>query len=185
MRNPRLAGRYAKSLIDLSSERGELETVYTDMKYLNDLFQQSRELRNLLASPVIPAEKKQSIFTAVTGNNTSKLTQTFLTLVLTKAREAELSQIITAFIQQYKVHKGIQVVKLTTATPVSEEVKQQLVSQIMPNSKSIELQTVVDPSIIGGFVLQSGDQLVDASISADLKDISRQFENNDFVYKIV
>ena len=38
--------------------------------------------------------------------------------------------------------------------------------------------------LIGGFVLQVGDKLVDASISYDLNTIARQFENNDFIYKI-
>jgi len=42
----------------------------------------------------------------------------------------------------------------------------------------------VNESLIGGFVLQAGDQLVDASIAYDLKYIARQFENNDFIYKI-
>jgi len=42
----------------------------------------------------------------------------------------------------------------------------------------------VDKDIIGGFVLQVGDKLIDASIAYDLKAISRQFENNDFIYKV-
>jgi F-type H+-transporting ATPase subunit delta len=42
----------------------------------------------------------------------------------------------------------------------------------------------VNPDIIGGFVLQAGDKLVDASISYDLQAISREFENNDFIYKV-
>jgi F-type H+-transporting ATPase subunit delta len=50
--------------------------------------------------------------------------------------------------------------------------------------KNIELETVVNENIIGGFVLQAGDQLVDASVAYDLKAIARQFENNDFIYKV-
>ncbi|RYY58835.1 MAG: F0F1 ATP synthase subunit delta, partial [Chitinophagaceae bacterium] len=52
------------------------------------------------------------------------------------------------------------------------------------NFPNIEIDEKVDPDIIGGFVLQVGDKLVDASISYDLKAISRQFENNDFIYKV-
>ncbi len=48
----------------------------------------------------------------------------------------------------------------------------------------IELETVVNENIIGGFVLQVGDKLVDASIAYDLKHVARQFENNDFIYKV-
>ncbi len=50
--------------------------------------------------------------------------------------------------------------------------------------QNIELETIVNPDIIGGFVLEAGDRLVDASISYDLKEISKQFDNNDFIYKV-
>ena len=50
--------------------------------------------------------------------------------------------------------------------------------------KNIELNATVDESLIGGFVLQVGDTLVDASIAYDLNVISKQFLNNDFIYKI-
>jgi len=50
--------------------------------------------------------------------------------------------------------------------------------------QNIELESTVNKDLIGGFVLQAGDKLIDASIAYDLKQIARQFENNDFVYKI-
>lgn len=48
----------------------------------------------------------------------------------------------------------------------------------------MELQETVDENIIGGFVLKVGDKLVDASIAYDLKAITKQFNNNDFIYRI-
>ena len=75
---------------------------------------------------------------------------------------------------------------MTTATPVSDAVKSSIVEQVKKTSnfKNIELEEVVDPNIVGGFILQAGDKLIDASIAYDLKAISRQFENNDFIYKV-
>lgn len=52
------------------------------------------------------------------------------------------------------------------------------------NMQNIELETIVNEKLIGGFVLQAGDKLIDASISYDLKEIAKQFENNDFIYKV-
>ena len=97
-----------------------------------------------------------------------------------------LPEITTAFIDQYKERQQIYPVKLTTAAPVSEEVKQTIVEQVRSQShlQNIELTTAVDESLIGGFVLQIGDKLVDASISYDLNVIRKQFLNNDFIYKI-
>jgi F-type H+-transporting ATPase subunit delta len=77
-------------------------------------------------------------------------------------------------------------VKLTTATPINENLKKVFIDQIKKTStmQNIELETVVNEDLIGGFVLESGDKLIDASVAYDLRQIARQFENNDFVYKI-
>jgi F-type H+-transporting ATPase subunit delta len=186
MTHPRLATRYAKSLIDLSKERGELEVVYKDMLYIQQLTSLSKDFVFMLKSPVIPAAKKQSIIKAVTAGKVSELTYTFTNLLVTKGREADLPEIATAFIRQYKVFKGIHVVKLTTAAPVSDSIKQTIINQVKETSdmQNIELVTIIDEKLIGGFILQAGDKLVDASILYDLKEVSKQFENNDFIYKV-
>lgn len=186
MQNPRLGTRYAKSLIDLASERGQLETAFTDMLYLQDVTKQSREFLNLLRSPVVKGDTKLKIVTAVTAGKISDLTAAFIKLLINKGRESNLPEVITAFINQYKKVKDIHTVKLTTATPVSDAVKNAIVAQVKNSSdmKNIELETKVDPAIIGGFVLQAGDKMVDASIAYDLREVAKQFENNDFIYKI-
>jgi F-type H+-transporting ATPase subunit delta len=77
-------------------------------------------------------------------------------------------------------------VKLTTATPISDSLKAAIVEQVKKTSdiKNIDLETSVNSKIIGGFVLQSGDKMVDASVAYSLQEMSRQFENNDFIYNI-
>lgn len=186
MPNPRLASRYAKSLLDLAVEKGQLEKVYADMLYLQQLTKGSREFLNLLRSPIVSADKKQAAIDAVIGKNVSEITGSFTRLLINKGREGELPEIITAFVNQYKVKKGIHTVKLTTAVAVSDAIKDRLIEQVKQTSglQNIELQTTIDPNIIGGFVLQTGDKLIDASVAYDLKMISRQFENNDFIYKM-
>ncbi|HZF63406.1 MAG TPA: ATP synthase F1 subunit delta [Chitinophagaceae bacterium] len=186
MPNPRLASRYAKSLIDLAVEQDQLEQVYSDMLFLQKVISANREFAILLRSPIVSPDKKVRIIDAVTAGKISSITAAFTRLIVTKGREANLSEMISAFIQQYKNVKQIHTVHLTTAAAVSEEVKTAIVNQIKSTSnlEHIELHTKVDESLIGGFVLQAGDKLVDASISYDLKEISRQFENNDFIYSV-
>ena len=77
-------------------------------------------------------------------------------------------------------------VKLTTAFPVSDDLKKAFVDHIKSTTEmqNIELETEVKEDIIGGFILQTGDKMVDASIAYDLKEIAKQFENNDFIYKV-
>jgi F-type H+-transporting ATPase subunit delta len=186
MPNPRLASRYAKALIQLAIERGELETVFADMQWLQSVCKSNPDFVNVLRSPIIKGDQKNKIITAVTTGRISELTASFNKLLVNKTREGDLPEIATAFVQQYKEHKNIHTVKLTTASPVSENIKNEIVKQIKRTSdmQNIELETSVNEDLIGGFVLQAGDKLVDASVAYDLKQISRQFENNDFIYKI-
>jgi F-type H+-transporting ATPase subunit delta len=186
MPNPRLAHRYAKSLLDLAVEKDQLEQVNNDMLYLQQLTKGSKDFLSLLRSPVISPDKKQGAIAAVTAGKLTEMTAAFTRLLVSKGREGELPEIINAFIKQYKDKKGIHIVKLTTAAPISKEVKNRIVEQVKTTGgiQNIELETVVDPKLIGGFVLQAGDKLVDASIAYDLKEISKQFDNNDFIYKV-
>jgi F-type H+-transporting ATPase subunit delta len=184
--NPRLAARYAKSILDLAVEKDQLETVYNDMLFLQAAFKSSRELVVLLKSPIVKADKKDKILDAIGAGKISVITATFNKLLLRKGRESYLPEIVTAFIDQYKVHQGIHTAKLTTAAPVSEELKQSILEKVRDaqHIQKIELTTVVDEALIGGFVLELGDQLVDASVAYELNNIKKQFENNDFIYKI-
>jgi len=186
MPNPRLATRYAKSLIDLANERGELEKVFADMQWLQAVSKSNRDFVNLLRSPIITPDTKKKIIDAVTAGRLSAIVDGFITLAIKKGRESNLPEIATAFISQYKVQNKIHTVKLTTAQPASEAVKKAIIEQVKKTGgfENIELEEKVDKDIIGGFVLQVGDKLVDASVAYDLKSIARQFENNDFIYKI-
>lgn len=184
--NPRLAARYAKSILDLSLERGQLETVYKDMLLLKDTCRDSRDLVNVLRSPIIKADKKGRILDAIFTGKISPLTSAFITLLLHKEREGHLPGIAAAFVDQYKVYKGISVARLTTAVPVSDDLKQAFLQKLKTerNLLQVELDTDVKPQLIGGFVLEIGDLRMDASVAFELNNIRKQFENNDFIYKI-
>lgn len=186
MPNPRLATRYAKSLIDLAMERGELEKVYADMQWINAVCKSNKDFVNLLRSPIITGDTKKKILEAVTTGHISEMTAGFNRLLITKGRESNLPEISQAFISAYKEKKNIHTIKLTTAAAVTDTVKNAIIAQVKKSAgfENVELEEKVDADLIGGFVLQVGDQLVDASVAYDLKAIAKQFENNDFIYKI-
>ena len=185
MTNPRLATRYAKSLLDLAVEQNQLDAVYADMKMLKGLMRSNPDFTAMLRSPVISADKKDKIIEAVIGNNLSKLTLLFTKLLTLKTRESNLPEIITAFLDQYNSLKNIQTVKLTTAMPVSDEVKNSIIEKVKKSTNSaIELETAVKEELIGGFKLEIGDTLVDASVLRDLNDVRKQFLDNQYIYSI-
>ncbi len=185
MSNPRLATRYAKSLIDLSIEKGLLEEVYKDILYLKSVFESSQELINFLNNPVITSDQKLKVVKSLDSERTGELTKSFNRLLIRKGRESYLPEIADAFIEQYKVHKGIYTVTLITAIPVSEDVKNIIISRIKSQGrmKEVELLTVVQENIIGGFILEGSGRRIDASVAYDLAKIKNRFLTNEFIYR--
>ena len=186
MSNPRLAARYAKSLVDLSTEQNQLEAVYTDMKFFKAVFKSNPDFAALFESPIIKSDKKGKIVAAIVTGRVGTLTIAFINLLINKGREGYMPEIAEAFIDQYNELKGIRKVKLTTAIAVSETIQQSIVDKVKkaPGINSIELETTIRQELIGGFILETGGQLIDASILRDLNDVKRQFLNNDYVSKL-
>ena len=186
MNNPRLAGRYAKSLLGLAIEQNGLEAVYADVQLLQGILKSNPDFGNLLKSPVIGSDKKGKILTAVLSGKLSKLTDAFIQLLTRKSRESNLPEIVKAFIEQYNEMNNIHQVKLTTATPISDELRASIIAKIKADTglEKIELETLVKDELIGGFKLEMRGNLVDASILRDLNDVKKQFANNEYLHSI-
>lgn len=182
MQNPRLASRYAKSLVDLSSEKGQLEAVQADMLFVQQLSKTNPDVVALLKSPIIKPEKKQQILAAILEGRVNALTAAFVKLLVSKGRERNLPEIAVEFLKQYNVIKNITKVKITTAVPMDAATVEVIKKKVQAGSaKQVELETAVNAELIGGFVLETEDKLFDASILRDLKDIRKQFTENIFV----
>ena len=84
--------------------------------------------------------------------------------------------------------KGIRKVKITTATPVDASAKDEIINQLKKESNGafdkIQLEADVDEELIGGFVLEFNNNVIDLSIQRDLRDIKKQFTKNIFVSNI-
>ncbi len=187
MQNPRLATRYAKSLLDLAVEKNSVEAVLKDMQLLHEICDLSPEFALMLRSPVIHGDKKNAIISEVLkGHGTSELTNAFMKLLVNKGRESNLAEVAEAFITQYNTLRNIKVVKLTTAVPISEDLKasiQSKVSSFMPKD-TINMKTGVDESLIGGFVLEVEDKLFDASVRKNLNEIRAKIIDHTYETKM-
>lgn len=186
MRNTRLATRYARSLITLAKEQNALEVILDDMKYLHELCAQSHDFTLMLRSPIIKSDKKMVIVNAVLKDQLNPLSKGFLELLIKKGREFFLPEMTEAFIAQYKELKHIHEVRLTTAVQINEDLYQSIKDKVAAslNDGSVDLKLKIDEDLIGGFVLEAGDKLFDASIRRDLNDIRKQFTQNLYVAKV-
>jgi len=186
MQNPRLAGRYAKSLMDIAIEQGKLDTMYQDMLSLEQMLENSSELVTMLKSPVVNGDLKFKVMKALLESGVDTVTMSFIKLIITKGREFFLPEIVTSFIHSYKHYNKINEVLLTTAEPLDEGMKTALLTKIQQQFQgmTIDLTTKVDKDLIGGFLLEANNTLFDASILRDLNDIKKQFMKNEYVADI-
>jgi len=186
MQNKLVAQRYAKALIDLAIERNQLEEIKEDIDFIRQSL--SPEFVNVLLSPVITDHKKSQIFRAVFENRVTPLTFSFFDLVFSKRREWVLPEIAEAFFESYREMKGIEIIDITTAVEISDELKETIHNRFQNlkkfQNKTIEIRSKVDESILGGFIAQSHDILFDASIKNDLQYIGKQFLENLYIQRI-
>ena len=186
MQNPRLASRYAKSLIDIAQEQNILEAVKGDMELIARICNSNHDFVLMLKSPVVKADKKAAVIHAVLDGKVQKVTIAFISLLVNKGREFYLPEIAETFSLQYKELKNIRTVNLTTAIAIDEDLKKMIHDKVAASVQDghIELETNVDEDLIGGFTLEIGDKLFDASIRRDLVDIKNQFTKNLYVADI-
>lgn len=187
MNNPRLAGRYAKSLLDLATEQNQVDAVCADMKWIMSICKSNPDFVNLLRSPIVKPSTKEKILASITGGRVSNITNAFIKLLVIKARENNLPEIAATYVDQFNALRNIHKVKITTASPISDEMKEAIMKNVKSAAQpgqTFEVETHLKDELIGGFVLETGGALVDASILRDLKDIQKQFMNNDYLHRI-
>jgi len=179
----RIATRYAKSLIELAIEQGKLEGVYNDINTLKAAAQ-NRELHLMLKSPIIHGDKKVAVLKALFGNSMDPLTMSYMTLLTNKNREGYLTEIAAEFINQYKVIKKITSVRVVTAAPMSDEVLNDLRHKLLASgvtSENLEIESSVNPDLIGGFILEFDNKRYDSSVAHKLEELKAQFSKNLYI----
>jgi F-type H+-transporting ATPase subunit delta len=179
----RVAYRYAKSLLDIAVDQNNLEAINSDMGTIKEALN-NKDLRLLVKSPIIKPAKKIAIFKEIFGGSVDKVTMAFLEIVTKKGRENILLDLTTAFDEQYKKLQHVTGVKLTTAAPISEQDLAQIKSNLLKSTatdKEVDVETAVDPELIGGFVLQMGDKMYDASVAYQLEQVKKKFSDNKYI----
>ncbi|MFW0716497.1 ATP synthase F1 subunit delta [Pedobacter sp. N23S346] len=172
----KVAGRYAKSLIDLSVENNVLAESYNDMVLFEKVVDDTPELEAILKNPIVPLDKKIGILNGIFAGKVSKLTLTFFKVVVSKGRSSILFTTAKQFVQQYNQIKGIVTADVISATALSAEAKEQIVATVKRElgAKEVIFNEKVNDKLIGGFILKVGDKQFDASIASSLSKLKKE-----------
>ncbi len=180
MSSIRISTRYAKSLLDLTKEQGKLDRVLTDINAFIGATS-NHDLVMLLKSPIVPESKKVQVMEAIFGDSFDATTMAFLRIIIKKRREEFLPDIAKAFVAQYMSMKNITAATIITANALPESTIADIIQRLTADgvvTGEVDMTVQVDPTLIGGFVLEFGDKRYDASISHKLETLRKEFSAN-------
>lgn len=171
-----VASRYAKSLIELAEEQNNLDAVKLDVEAVISILKSNSELLSVLKNPIIAVDKKQNILAAIFKDKANPLILAFFNIMVSKGRSNILLDIMEEFIREYNEKKGIVKATVTSATVLSETNLAELQSKITQEvNAQVILKNIVDPNLIGGFIVRVGDRQIDVSIAGKLNKLEKHF----------
>ena len=173
-----LTRRYARALYQQAAGRDEQEAVYQQLSAIARALRAEPRLLILLGHPTLEEERKISALLAIatTALPTEKATSSepFLRLMLRKGRVRLLTGMSEAFLDAWDQDRGIVRAHISSARqPTAEELAQikQMLSRLM--DAEVELESEVEPDLIGGMSARVGDRLVDGSVRGKLQSLRR------------
>lgn len=185
MEDFRINTNYAKALFLLASELQILDATALDMRLVNNVCTENRELNVVFKNPVIKVDKKINIVNELFSDKISKTSLTFLFFVVRKNRSVNLKGISNAFVEMYRKNKNIILTEVFSASELDSQ-SIQLISQLVGDftQKQVELVSSVDNNMIGGFKMEFDNNLYDASINAKLAKLRKEFGANKYESKL-
>jgi F-type H+-transporting ATPase subunit delta len=165
---------YANALFEAAKEEGRLERVREDLEGFRQAVDEIPELRAVIENPELDTRQRADALRAVL-EDADELVRNFLLLVTEKGRAHELDEIVEEFETLVAREEGILDVELTTAVELSDDDARRILERIESvSAQKLRASRKVDPSLIGGFVLQAGSHRVDASVRSRLENLRRQ-----------
>ena len=173
----RAAIRYAKAIFEIAKEENSIDSVFGDMKTVEILCNSSHDFKNLLSnSQINHNEKKTAILSLIKDHNS--LTIKLLDLLIQNKRVNIVNDIANSFIQLYNSHNDIKEAVVITASPIDKDLEEKILSKInISDLKSINLKNIVNPEILGGFIIRFDGKEYNASVKQNLNNLKTQLTN--------
>jgi F-type H+-transporting ATPase subunit delta len=165
-----VGARYAQALFELAKSGGRLSQVESDLKSFKAMRRDSADLRRLLGSPAYSAEDKMKALMALAdAAKFQDVTRKFLGLMAQNRRSDAIASAVTAFEALVNAERGVVSAEVTTAVQLTAAQATGLKAALRQAlGKDPEMETHVDPSILGGIKVRVGSRLYDSSLRSKL-----------------
>lgn len=176
MAEQKVSARYALSLLDSAIQKNQLDIISNDVDFVFSVIKQNPNLNRMLENPVIKPEIKSSILTEIFSNKINSETMDFLLFVIRKKREEILFSILEKFKELRDLKLGFVNVNVSVASEFTDSQKNELQTRLENSlKKKVRMNYKVDEKILGGFIVQAGDTVYNASIKHQLELLKKHF----------
>jgi len=175
-----LATKYAQAVFELAVEGKILDQVELELKLIESTIAEYSDLSTLIYHPRVLGQAKKETLSKIFGQDISDVILKFLMLLVDKRRESILPAIIREYVQLANEARNIVEAQVTVAMPLDKDQQTALITKLgLVTGKTIILKTQIDKAIIGGVIVQIGDQLIDGSIIRQLQMLKKTLLNTE------
>lgn len=162
-------------MLDVANAKEVASGVKEDMQLILNTIQDNAELTGFLNSPVVKNEVKYNALNEIFSEVGSDVKSLFK-LLYENNRFEILKDISAKYSELYDELKGIQVAYVTTAVPLNDSLKEKVLAKVKElTPKKVSVENIVNPEIIGGFIIKIGDKQYNASVENKLQQLKREF----------
>lgn len=172
-KNLKIAQPYAEALLELSN-KGSLDNLIADLNNIHSSLSSSKDLEKLLSNPLVNAQNKKNVIKSIFSEKIEANTLRFLLVLCDRGRIAYAKSIVEKALELAYKYAKVETVEVVTAIQLSATQQDALMSKLkrMTNADQIKLEVIVNPNLLGGFILKVGSKIIDTSIKGQLQQLS-------------
>ncbi len=171
------ARRYAQAVFDIGKEHKSLTVWDVDLRIIRETLSADSSLMSVLANPETSLAERQRLIERLFSLSLSPAAYRFVRLLLRNRRLALAPGVQEVFDEMYLAEQGVAYADVTTAIPLSADEETRVAASLMRfTGKTIKLRTHVDPEIIGGILARVGDQLIDGTVTSQLRQLKNRLD---------
>ena len=167
---------YAQALMDIAKDASATDQVGQEVSDLLEVLNSSEELSSFLMNPLITAEPKKGVLREIAEGKVSPFLLNFLLLLVDRGRIILLPDTLKQYQALLRDLNQTVLANVTSAVELSDDQKNAICDRVkgLTGARNVELSVEVDPSLLGGLIIEVGSQVIDASLRGQLRRIGLQ-----------
>jgi len=174
----KVAVPYAHALFDFSVEKNIMHQITADFQNLDIFFNENKELLTYLNNPIINKKAKSEVLTKILKTQINSETFKFLMVLVDRDRINILRAITNSYLKLVYEAASIKIIKVSAAVELTESQREALIKKLkeLTNAREIRLIITIDPSLIGGFLIQTESKVIDFSVKNQLQQLAKHLD---------